>query len=339
MSQTPFRQRKPKPIPVAPTRTPGSSWESAVAAFLDNGRDPDRKLSGATIQNYTHFLLGTRTEKFRKEYAITIPAEMTAEMLGRFNRDLQDAGAAPGTIGSYHRCLKNFIRWSDSNGFGGDKNVWTGGKKGNGVEGPKIKEPEMAPFTADEKANLREVLAERPRDLLLVNLLLATGARLAEAAGLSLDDVVLDVPNPDWPLKSKDKYRGHIHIRGGKGDKDRRVPLSENVRAQLVKYKAKVRPDAASDALFLTERADGNGAPKPLTTSAIQSLMKRLSIETGLHINPHKFRHTFATNAIDNGIDLLALKKALGHSSLEMVNRYAHRSDESMQQAWKVWKD
>jgi len=57
--------------------------------------------------------------------------------------------------------------------------------------------------------------------------------------------------------------------------------------------------------------------------SGIWKLLSRLGKRAGVPTNPHKFRHTFATNYLRNGGDLLTLQTLLGHTSLEMVQLYA----------------
>jgi integrase/recombinase XerD len=81
------------------------------------------------------------------------------------------------------------------------------------------------------------------------------------------------------------------------------------------------------------------GQPTPLTPDAIQTLFKRLTRETGIHVNPHKFRHTFATRALSAGVDVMALPKALGHTTLAMVSRYVHYQKDDLLDAWRQRRD
>ena len=73
------------------------------------------------------------------------------------------------------------------------------------------------------------------------------------------------------------------------------------------------------DSLFVSE----NG--KPITVNALKLFFSRLAKKSGItRLHAHLCRHTFAINYLLNGGDILSLKEILGHSSLEMVNRYLH---------------
>jgi integrase len=54
----------------------------------------------------------------------------------------------------------------------------------------------------------------------------------------------------------------------------------------------------------------------------VEQVMDRLELRTGIHCNPHKLRHTFATRCVDKGVPMFHLQDALGHRSLDMVRRY-----------------
>ncbi|MFV2044708.1 MAG: tyrosine-type recombinase/integrase, partial [Anaerolineales bacterium] len=71
----------------------------------------------------------------------------------------------------------------------------------------------------------------------------------------------------------------------------------------------------------------------PLTPSGGATLMARLSLKSQVHITFHICRRTFATWALRSGIDLISLQRLLGHSSLEMVQKYALQTDGDLQLA------
>ncbi len=65
-------------------------------------------------------------------------------------------------------------------------------------------------------------------------------------------------------------------------------------------------------------------------------ILRRIGHDTGIHVHAQKFRHTFATRALAAGVDSLVLKHALGHSTLAMVQRYAHFQEQDVLDAWRA---
>jgi site-specific recombinase XerD len=302
-----------------PTRK--DNWDSALQRFLSDCRR--RNLSAATLENYAWWLGGPRLTTYRQQNGIVRPGDLTAAHLKDFESELLDAGLKPSSIDSFHRHAKNFIGYCLREGDGGDEALLR-------VQGPRLENHEPEAFTAPEEKALRAALTDRPRDLMLVELMLATGLRLREVAGLTLDDI-MDSPQG-----------AYLRVRQGKGKKDRAVPLDtpkDRLSARLRRYIDKDRPKAGAErALFLSERPSG-GELTPLSPHAIQTLFKRLSKDTGVHVNPHKFRHTFATRALSAGVDVMALQKALGHTTLAMVSRYVHYQRDDLLDAWRQRRD
>jgi integrase/recombinase XerD len=79
--------------------------------------------------------------------------------------------------------------------------------------------------------------------------------------------------------------------------------------------------------VFLSQRKDIQaGERPPLTRNGVEVLMSRLEAKSGIHCNPHRLRHTFATRCVDKGVPMFHLQDALGHRSLDMVRRYYSQS-------------
>jgi site-specific recombinase XerD len=135
------------------------------------------------------------------------------------------------------------------------------------------------------------------RNRALVELVYSAGLRSAEAVGLDLGDV--------------DFEQELVHVREGKGAKDRIVPLGEEA-AQLVSlYLHRARPElarGAENALFLSARG------RRLDTSTLRRLVP----------HPHRLRHAFATHLLEGGADLRTIQELLGHSSLSTTQMYSH---------------
>ena len=135
------------------------------------------------------------------------------------------------------------------------------------------------------------------RNRALVELVYSAGLRSAEAVGLDLGDV--------------DFEQELVHVRRGKGGKDRVVPLGEEAALWVSRYLHDARPGlarGANDALFLS--ATG----RRLDTSTLRRLIP----------HPHRLRHAFATHLLEGGADLRTIQELLGHSSLSTTQIYSH---------------
>jgi site-specific recombinase XerD len=135
------------------------------------------------------------------------------------------------------------------------------------------------------------------RNRALVELVYSCGLRSAEAVGLDLGDV--------------DFEQELVHVREGKGAKDRVVPLGEEAAYWVSLYLRDARPllaAGACDALFISVRG------KRLDTSTLRRLVP----------HPHRLRHAFATHLLEGGADLRTIQELLGHSSLSTTQMYSH---------------
>jgi site-specific recombinase XerD len=158
-----------------------------------------------------------------------------------------------------------------------------------------------APRVAEIDATLAALDGDgRPlalRNRALVELVYSAGLRSAEAVGLDLGDV--------------DFEQEHVHVRNGKGAKDRVVPLGEEAAFHVAVYLRDARPQlarGAEDALFLSTRG------RRLDTSTLRRLVP----------HPHRLRHSFATHLLEGGADLRTIQELLGHSSLSTTQVYSH---------------
>jgi site-specific recombinase XerD len=140
----------------------------------------------------------------------------------------------------------------------------------------------------------------------------ACGLRLSELTHLQVTDI--------------DGARMVVHVRQGKGAKDRLVPLSLRLLEELRAYWRECRPP--------TWLFPGHRPERPITHSNIQRRFSRLVQRIGLtkHCSMHTLRHSYAAHLLEAGTDLLTLKALLGHTSLETTARYLHVSTQRLQQ-------
>ena len=118
---------------------------------------------------------------------------------------------------------------------------------------------------------------------------------------------------------------GRIHIRHGKGRKQRVVPFGNGPDAALRDYVDRFRGENVGP-LFLTISRLGEPR-RPMNKYLFGTLFSRLGERAGVHANPHRFRHMFATWAIENHARELDVQYLLGHSTSAMVRCYSETYD------------
>jgi site-specific recombinase XerD len=159
-----------------------------------------------------------------------------------------------------------------------------------------------------DDAALRRILdAASVRDRAIVLLMLDTGLRLSEVAGMRPCDL-----RPDGTAKVT-----------GKGARERIVPVGAVARQALARY---LRQASSGDPRAIAFRARGGG---PLSARGVQQVFNRLKLRAGIpgRCSPHQLRHTFARAYLVNGGDAFSLQRILGHATLDMVKRYVALAD------------
>jgi len=155
----------------------------------------------------------------------------------------------------------------------------------------------------------RDTTAAGLRDRAMLHVLYATGLRVSELVGLSLNSVQLDA--------------GYLVARG-KGDKERLVPLGRRAVAAVRAWLGRGRPallrGRSSRALFVGPRGTA------LTRQGVWKLLRRHALAAGIkkRLSPHKLRHSFATHLVERGADLRVVQAMLGHADLATTQIYTH---------------
>jgi integrase/recombinase XerD len=146
---------------------------------------------------------------------------------------------------------------------------------------------------------------------ILLMTLYATGLRRAELARLKLSDI--------------DSERMVLHVKGGKGRKDRDVMLSPKLLQELRQYWRGLR-GKPKEWLFPGNR--WHTGKKPISAKVIWQACSQAAKRAGLgdDIHPHTLRHCFATHLLEAGADLRTIQILLGHRDLEETTLYLHLS-------------
>lgn len=149
----------------------------------------------------------------------------------------------------------------------------------------------------------------RTRDKLLLRLIYAAGLRVGEVCALTWGDLL---PN------------GVLHIRQGKGQKERFVSLSESMIGKLAQFRG---AGAGADPMFRSQKGSR------LDESQVHRIVKAAAATAGISgdASAHWLRHSHASHSLDRGASLVTVRDTLGHSSIATTNKYLHskRKDSS----------
>lgn len=242
-----------------------------------------------------------------------------AELRGYLG-DRQRLGDAPRTLAAHLSAIRSLYRWLN-------------------IEEIIDKDPAAALRSPKLPSTLPIVLSTSQLDLLfdavdgstpggvrdgtMLELLIASGARISELARLCLNDF----------------DRSHQTLRLlGKGSKERIVPLYNKAFDSLDIYVRQVRlallekahcSQSDTNRLFISDRG------RPMDAAALRRRFDLLVRKAGLPagITPHTMRHTYATELLEGGADLRSVQELLGHSSLSTTQIYTHVSPERLRTA------
>ena len=156
------------------------------------------------------------------------------------------------------------------------------------------------------------------RNLLIIEMLYATGVRVSELVNIKVKDI--------------DKYNDSIKIMG-KGSKERIVYFGSFCKHSLDMYLNDGRKKInikGSEYLFLNK--NGN----KLSDRMVRIILDDLIIKAGVnkHVSPHMIRHTFATDMLNSGADLMTVKELLGHENIDTTSIYTHVTDEQIRKIY-----
>lgn len=151
------------------------------------------------------------------------------------------------------------------------------------------------------------------RDFAILQLFVQCGLRLSEVANIELGDIDIS------------ERKGILRIIAGKGDQPREIRLNKSARYALKAY-LEVRPDLPdTKKLFISQ------LNRPLSPRTIYHLTKKYLEAAGIpDLSCHDLRHLFATNLYNRHKDILLVKEALGHKTLESTLRYSHKTEEEI---------
>jgi integrase/recombinase XerD len=183
---------------------------------------------------------------------------------------------------------------------------------------PYPKAPHRLPtiLTQDEVIRLIDCASNLFHRAMLMTVY-STGMRRIEMCRLKVEDV--------------DSERMVIHIREGKGRRDRDVPLSPKLLETLREYWRWMKPQT----FLFPGTVNGSRADKPITPKALWEACREAAQRAGITkaVRPHLLRHSFATHLLEGGADLPTVQALLGHADLKPTSIYLHVSQRHIKAA------
>lgn len=153
------------------------------------------------------------------------------------------------------------------------------------------------------------------REKALIDFFFSTGLRASECADVRLSDI-------NWEKRM-------VHVRHGKGDKERYVFFNAEAEVSMKEY-LKTRSDN-TDALFVSVKAPH----QQIQSKALENIITKVSKRSGIHFYPHKLRHTFATEGLHSGVPLETLQLLMGHKKIETTLIYAKQDQNDVQAVYR----
>ena len=282
--------------------------------FLDY-LEIERGRAVKTLENYERYL-----DRFFDFAKIKKASDITEEKVRSFRITLNREGLKHKTQNYYLIALRaflKFLRKRDIESLQPEK-----------IELAKSSMREIDVMSKDELERLLKApegdSLKALRDKAILELLFSTGLRVSEL--VSLDRYI-------------DLNKDELTVRG-KGDKLRLVFLSKRAKDAVKKYLDK-RQDV-DEALFinLAKNADASKSLR-MTTRSVERLIKKYATKAGImkSVTPHKLRHSFATDLLQNGADLRAVQALLGHASITTTQVYTHVVDKHLKEVFKKFHD
>ena len=232
----------------------------------------------------------------------------------------QATGDAPRTLAAHLSAIRSFYRWLNIEEV-------IDSDPASALRSPKLPSTLPVVLSSSQVDSLFSAVVDSTpqgvRDRMMLELFIASGARISELARLCLQDF--------------DRAQRVLRLLG-KGSKERIVPLYDRAfdsvdtyirqaRPLLLKKSASISLDTAR--LFISDRG------RPMDAAALRRRFDSLARAAGLPsgITPHTMRHTFATELLEGGADLRSVQELLGHSSLSTTQIYTHLTPDRLRDA------
>ena len=257
-----------------------------------------RNYSESTTRHYIRTV-----EEFARRFQCS-PDRLGPRHIREYQAELLRKGKSAGTVTQRLAALRFFY-------------VKTLKKSWNAAETPYPKQAFQLPTILSQEEVVRLIdAANTPFHRTVLMTLYATGMRRAELTHLKVTDV--------------DSQRMVIHVRGGKGRKDRDVMLSRMLLEELREHWRRLR---RKPSVWLFPGHSDHSGDRPIDTKTVWHACHEAAQRAGLQkaVHPHTLRHCFATHLLEAGADLRTIQMLLGHRDLEETTIYLHVSKQRLE--------
>ena len=295
------------------------NFEKLIASFTRH-LEVERSLSVHTIRAYIGDLESLLNHL--ETIGVTDISQLELVHLRSWLANQQVKGGARTTLSRRAVSVRLFTKWAVKNKYlAKDVAATLATPKGHRTL-PEVLDIADAKTAMDSLAT-RASEEETPislRDVAMVELLYATGARVAELCGLEMSDIDYD--------------RQTIRVLG-KGNKERTIPLGnpaiKALNVWLKEGRDSIKNSLSGNAVFLGAR--GKRIDQRTVRTVVYNALQ--AIEGIERMGPHALRHSAATHLLEGGADLRTVQEILGHASLATTQIYTHVSTERLQKAFK----
>lgn len=288
--------------------------DNAIDNFI-NYIASEKGLSRNTISSYSTDL--KRFSDFLHGAGITDVSGITTDRILVFLKSLKTSRLSSSSVIRYQVTIRNFFRFMLKEGVLKKDPVHI-------LELPKRdrKLPQvMNESEVESLLNSPSLIQDKKRqirDKAMFEVMYATGLRVSELVGMTLNSIEMTV--------------GFIKVKG-KGSKERIVPIGDAAKEAVAHYLEEGRPAflrRTTDALFLTQQ--GEAFSRQGFWKLLKTYLKKTNITK--HVTPHTLRHSFATHLLEHGADLRSVQLMLGHSDISTTQIYTHINTEMLKRIY-----
>ncbi|GGF24257.1 tyrosine-type recombinase/integrase [Hymenobacter cavernae] len=274
------------PLPIIPQVLPPPTPQNELLARYGQ-RLALKRYSSQTVRNYN-----TAFRAFLVYHAPRLPLTLTHQQI----LDYMAERVATGISEAYQNLLINAIKFYYEQVEGQPRQYY---------EIPRPKRPLLNPkLLGKDEVKALLLHTENSKHRCMLMLAYGLGLRLSEVLNLTLQDI--------------HSSRMVLYVRGGKGKKDRMLPLSEQLLHWLRDYYRQYRP--------LTFLFEGQQVGERYSDRALQLVVKQAAQRAGIQrpVTLHMLRHSYATHLLEAGTDIRLIQDLLGHSSIKTTEIYTH---------------